>query len=155
MNNFELRLVRKEDANGHLYWSAFFPAVNDCVGGGETYEEAINEAYNNLEIYLDYLKENGFELPVADNNEYSGKFMLRVGKGLHQSIVEAAKREGISANAYICQSIAINLGKDNYKYNLDDKISQIRDMDERKFKLLYNIENDITDECHLLKINHK
>ena len=45
------------DASGKTYWTAFYPAVEGCVGGGDTVEETIKEAEENLDIFLEYLKE--------------------------------------------------------------------------------------------------
>lgn len=57
MNNYEIRVIPKVDASGKTYWTAFYPAVEGCVGGGDTVEEAIKEAEENLDIFLEYLKE--------------------------------------------------------------------------------------------------
>ena len=44
MNNYEIRVIPKVDASGKTYWTAFYPAVEGCVGGGDTVEEATKEA---------------------------------------------------------------------------------------------------------------
>ena len=56
MNKYEIRVIPKEDVEGKTYWTAFYPAIEGCVGGGETAEEAIREAEENLEFFLEYLK---------------------------------------------------------------------------------------------------
>jgi predicted HicB family RNase H-like nuclease len=38
--------------------------------------------------------------PPTAGKEYSGKFVLRVGKGLHEELAVAALREGESLNSY-------------------------------------------------------
>ena len=57
MKHYEIRVIPKVDASGKNYWTAFQPAVEGCVGGGDTVEEAIKEAEENLGIFLEYLKE--------------------------------------------------------------------------------------------------
>lgn len=54
--NYEMQLISKIDSGGDIYWTAYFPALDGVVGGGKTKEEAIQEANENLEIYLEYLK---------------------------------------------------------------------------------------------------
>ena len=39
MNKYEIRVIPKEDVEGKTYWTAFYPAIEGCVGGGETAEE--------------------------------------------------------------------------------------------------------------------
>lgn len=56
MKNYEIRVIPKMDASGKTYWTASYPAVSGVVGGGDTAEEAIKEAEENLEVFLDYLK---------------------------------------------------------------------------------------------------
>lgn len=104
--NYELKLIRKLDDKGNEYWTAYFPAVNDCTGTGDTFEEAVKEAYENLEIYLDYLKEAGYPIPQEyEEPEYSGKFTFRTSRTKHKQIVELAKKEGLSLNNYLNELI--------------------------------------------------
>ena len=63
MNKYEIRVISNQDNDGDTYWTAFFPAIEGCVGGGSTAEEAIKEANENLEVFLEYLLSEHRELP--------------------------------------------------------------------------------------------
>ena len=63
MRNYEIRLIPKKDKQGKTYWTAFFPAIEGCVGGGDSEEEAIKEAKENLEVLFDYLESEGSAIP--------------------------------------------------------------------------------------------
>ena len=52
MRKYEIKIVPNVDVEGKTYWKAFFPAIEGCVGGGNTAEEAVNEAQENLEVYF-------------------------------------------------------------------------------------------------------
>lgn len=54
-NKIELSLNIADD--GSVYYTAKFPDIDGCVGGGSTPTEAVREAKKNLKIYLDYQKE--------------------------------------------------------------------------------------------------
>ena len=44
--------------NGKAEWCVEYPDLKGCVGGGDTIEEAIDDAEASKNAYLSYLKEN-------------------------------------------------------------------------------------------------
>lgn len=125
MKNYEMRIIPKYDCDGKIYWTAFFPAIDGCVGGGDTVEEAVKEAEENLEIFLDYLSSEKFEIP----KEYSepacnGKIALRLPKSLHQALLYKAMDEGVSLNSLLISAVSNYLGKSQFAYDLDERLNQ-------------------------------
>lgn len=57
MENYEIRVFPKLADDGSIYWTACYPSVPGCVGGGDTLEEAISDAQENLNVYLEHLQE--------------------------------------------------------------------------------------------------
>jgi HicB family len=58
-----------------------------------------------VEEAIELYRTDGNPLPPATvNKDYSGRFVLRVGKELHQALAIRALREGESLNSY-CQKI--------------------------------------------------
>lgn len=67
----------------------------------EVYRELCGVVEETIELY----QADGRPLPAATaNKSYSGRFVLRVGKELHQALAIKALREGESLNSY-CQKI--------------------------------------------------
>jgi len=67
----------------------------------EVYRELCGVVAETIELY----QADGHPLPAATaNKSYSGRFVLRVGKELHQALAIRALREGESLNSY-CQKI--------------------------------------------------
>lgn len=67
----------------------------------EVYRELCGVVEETIELY----QTDGRPLPAATaNKSYSGRFVLRVGKELHQALAIKALREGESLNSY-CQKI--------------------------------------------------
>lgn len=62
MNKYEIRVIPKYDVSNKIYWTVFFPEIEECIGCGNSIEEAISEAEENLEFYLEYLKDE--KLPI-------------------------------------------------------------------------------------------
>ena len=75
---FRVYLTKVED---HQFWVAECSLLKGCVAQGETPEEAIDELEINEAEWLQTAKEYGIpipEIPLETDNEYSGKFTVRV-----------------------------------------------------------------------------
>ncbi len=129
MANYEIRVIPKSDIDGVTYWTAYFPAVEGCVGGGSTAEEAIKEAEENLEIFLEYLKSENIDTPIEyEETSYSGKIALRVPKSTHKKLAERSEDEGVSINMILNNAIEHYLGMVEYDCKLDAKIRNIQNL---------------------------
>lgn len=136
MANYEIRVIPKVDASGTTYWTASFPAIEGCVGGGSTAEEAIKEAEENLEIYLEYLESEGIGIPNEyEDTSYSGKIALRVSKSTHKKLAEKSADEGVSVNMLINNAVEHYLGMSEYNCKLDAKIRNIQSLTVRSLNL--------------------
>ncbi len=136
MANYEIRVIPKIDASGETYWTAYFPAVDGCVGGGSTEEEAIVEAKENLEIYLEYLESENLDIPDEyEDISYSGKIALRVSKSTHKKLAEKSVDEGISINMLINSAVEHYLGMSEYNCELDAKIRRIQSLTAYSLRL--------------------
>ncbi len=136
MTNYEIRVIPQTDDKGKEYWTAFFPAVEGVVGGGDTPEEAIQEARENLAVFLEYLAEEGVESPEGYRQpSYSGKIALRVPKSVHRKLVEMAEEEGVSLNSCINTAIDIYFGKYEFDYELNKKIEAFCSAAQKRMQL--------------------
>lgn len=122
----EINLIPKVDDSGSTYWTASYPAVKAVVGSGATPEEAIAEAEENLEFYLECIDT---EIEEYKEVEYSGKIVLRLPKSIHQKTALLAKEDGVSLNTYLNTAIATYIGKrelaDSIEKSLDEKIAKV------------------------------
>lgn len=131
MNNYEIRVIPKKDIDGNTYWTAYFPKIESVVGGGDTPDEAIKEAQENLEFYLEYLQDEKRQLPQEYvENTFSGNIALRVSKSTHKKLNEIAEQEGISVNSLICNSIENYIGIKSFDYKIYDKIEEIKSISD-------------------------
>ena len=129
MKNYEIRVIPKKDVEGNIYWTAFFPCVKECVGGGNSVEEAIAEAEENLDFYLEYLSNEKKSLPEEyQESTCNGKIALRVAKSTHEKLLNLSRDEGISLNSIICNAIEYYLGKKSYDIDFSKKIEQLQNV---------------------------
>lgn len=127
MRNYEVRVYPKKAEDGTTYWTAMYPSVPGCVGGGDTPEEAIVEAQENLEVYLEYLEEEKKRLPPEDVEPlYSGKIALRVSRNTHKKIAAMADREGISINLLLNNAIERYIGEQQFDLNFYKKLAELK-----------------------------
>lgn len=62
LDEYKILLSTFETENG-IQYAAEFREFEFCSGGGDTPEEAIREARENLAIYIEELKEDGKPVP--------------------------------------------------------------------------------------------
>jgi predicted RNase H-like HicB family nuclease len=75
------------------------PDLPGCHSFGETISDAIKNLDEVRLLWLEgYFKAHGSAPEPRDDEDYSGKFVLRVPKWLHRALEKTAKREGISLN---------------------------------------------------------
>lgn len=153
MKNYEIRVFPKIADDGSTYWTACYPSIPNCIGGGDTVEDAISEAKENLNIYLSFLEEESRKLPEEDyKNDYSGKIALRVSKSTHKRLAEISSYEGVSINLLLNNAIENYIGIKLYDMNLNRKLDDLKKVADSGFYLQqYNaainqkIWQDLTD----------
>ena len=111
MRNYKVVLYPIRCDDNTVSQSARFPAVDGCVGGGDTPDEAIKEAFENLDVHLKVMEEEGKTIPKEDE-QYSGKFALRMSKSLHEKATMYAEHQGVSLNAFINETLSARIGQD-------------------------------------------
>lgn len=124
--NYPMKVYQIETQDG-LEWTAEFPDVSGCVGGGETPEEAMKEALENLEVHLDFMRVKGLPLPRVsiEDDDCSGKLSLRIGKQLHRLIKRQAEADGVSINQYINTALAEKAGERNAISLIESTVDKI------------------------------
>lgn len=127
MRNYEMRIFPKVAGDGTTYWTAVYPSISECVGGGDTIEEAIADAKENLEVYLEFLEDECKKIPEDDYiNEYSGKIALRISKSTHKKLADISEMEGISVNLLLNNAIENYIGLKSYDYGINQKIDELK-----------------------------
>ena len=89
-----------------------------CITEGET----LDEVYANIEqarlAWIEVAYDDELAIPLPRNEqEYSGRFLVRIPKSLHRRLAEQAKREGVSLNQYAEVLLSTNLTAASAKPN--------------------------------------
>lgn len=92
----------------------YFIEIEDlpgCYSQGDTIEEAHEMIEESRRLWLESAYEDGLDIPLPrDMEQYSGKFNVRVPRGLHRKLDQMAKREGVSLNQYLVATLARSVG---------------------------------------------
>jgi antitoxin HicB len=80
--------------------------LTGCLTQGETLDEVTQMIEDAKRGWLEIALEEGLEIPEPVNDQYSGKFNVRVPRSLHRILVEKAKEENVSLNQYVNYQLA-------------------------------------------------
>ena len=94
--------VTRDESQGYKGWFARVVELPGCMTQGETFEELSVMIQDAMRGWIEVALEEGIPIPEPRLEEdYSGKFVLRLPKSLHKDLVAEASREGVSLNQYI------------------------------------------------------
>lgn len=93
-------------------WFVCIKELPGCMSQGDTPEEAIRMIDDAMRGWLEVELEDGEPIPEPRlDDDYSGKFVVRVPKPMHRTISEKADEDGVSINQWINNALAYALGK--------------------------------------------
>ena len=105
----ELSKIKPEEGGGFF---VSVPLLPGCMSDGDTLEEAYSNIVEAKKEWFSSMIERRMEIPEpVEKEEYSGKFMVRLPKSLHKTLVQLSKREGVSLNQYVTNSLAYTAGQ--------------------------------------------
>lgn len=100
--NYTTEVFWSKDDEGFV---AICPDLPGCSAFGETRNDAVAELVDAIDSWIMAAKEVGNEIPEPsirkDFESCSGKTLVRFPKELHSDLIESAKKQGVSLNAYI------------------------------------------------------
>lgn len=98
-------------------WVADVPELPGCVAASADPADLFAHAEDAIEAWIEAAKEDGRPVPVPRGveDEYSGRFVLRVPKSLHRRLVVEAKHDGVSLNTYCVSSLSQAVGTSSHR----------------------------------------
>ena len=93
------------DDEQHIFTGSVINTRDVITFQGETVQELEKAFRDSVDDYLAWCKEDGIE----PEKPYSGRFNVRVDPAVHQRAAIAAKKQGISLNRLVEQSIEYEL----------------------------------------------
>ena len=101
--------ISEEDGGGFFASISLLPG---CMSDGETLEEAYGNIEDAKKEWLVSMLERRMSIPEPmGKEEFNGKFLVRLPKSLHRTLVQISKREGVSLNQYVASALAYSAGQ--------------------------------------------
>lgn len=98
---------RIQDESG-TYYHSYVLELDGCQSTGETYNEAYESLIEAMEGWLELKINNNDNIPMPiRENDFSGKFIIRIPKSLHHRLSIKAKEEGVSLNQYALYKLSL------------------------------------------------
>jgi len=93
-------------------WFIRVKELPGCMSQGDDPDDAIEMIRDAMRGWIGVALEEGIPVPEPQPDEdYSGKFVVRVPRSLHRQLAEAAEREGVSLNQFINVALGIAVGR--------------------------------------------
>ena len=128
------RELIKEPEGG---WFICIKELPGCMSQGDTVEEAMEMIEDAMRGWLDVSLEDGDDIPEPKlDEEFSGKFVVRLPRSLHRQLVETAEREGVSLNQFVNVALARAVERTNPSVSYPVKIEQPLAVGEKKGKFI-------------------
>jgi antitoxin HicB len=137
----EIQPISQDKGGGY---DASIPRLGkrSVCGYGETIEEALDDLLEVKRERLTSYLEEGLIIPEPDKDEdnYSGKFLIRIPKSLHRELAERAKQNEVSLNQFITSILSRGLFLDEYHSALEDLKQEVVFLRNRVHDLKYTIQ---------------
>jgi|GEM_PF-578427 len=103
-------------------WVARVVELPGCLTQADTFAELEEMVQDAMRAWLETALADGITIPEPKADEqFSGKFVVRVPRSLHRKLVIIAEKEGVSLNQLISTTLAARVGE---YYAIDSRIVQ-------------------------------
>lgn len=123
---YHIEIIRDEDEE-NPGWVARVIELPGCITQGDTFEELGEMIEDAMRGWIGVALEDGIPIPEpAPDEDYSGKFVVRLPRSLHRQLAETAEREGVSLNQFVNVALAraIERSSPSVVYPVAEKDSQ-------------------------------
>ena len=114
MSKYPINILWSDEDGEYMATCPSFPGLSAF---GETEEEALHEAKEALQLFIESYQERGISLPKPPRNQtYSGQLRLRLSKSLHERAARMASKDGVSLNQYINNALNREVSSEETTY---------------------------------------
>ena len=118
--NYPITIDKFTDYDGKMKYVAEIPDLPGCSSYGEELEEALKKLEDAKISWIEVSLSRNLEIPEpVTENEFSGKFLLRIPAKLHKQLSVRASRDSLSLNQFIRSALEKFLEHDLFTLRID------------------------------------
>ena len=103
--------VTQDHSKDNPGWVANVKELPGCITQADTFEELEEMIKDSMRSWIEVALEDGLAIPEPRvEDDFSGKFVVRLPKSLHRELVELSDEEGVSLNTFVIQALARAVG---------------------------------------------
>lgn len=103
--------VHRDTSDGEVAYVARVVELPGCFTQADSFEELEEMVQDAMYAWIESALEDGVVIPEPRTDEqYSGKFVVRLPRSLHRQLVTTAEQEGVSLNAFVNTTLARAVG---------------------------------------------
>lgn len=112
---------------------------------GDTIEEALNGLESIRKERLAAYLEEGLSIPepAPDEEDYSGKFVLRIPKNLHRELSHRARLNNVSLNQFTTAVLSSGLAIERFYGAIQSLEHEVKDLQQRVHALRYTMQGNV------------
>lgn len=123
--NYSLEVIAQPEGGYVLQ----YPDLPGCMTQVDSLQEIGDAAEEIRSLWIETQLEDGVAIPLPSFDEdYSGKFVLRIEKSLHRRLARSAKRDGVSLNQYAGTLLDRNDAVAQVEVQLESLQDQVREI---------------------------
>lgn len=104
--SYPITIEQDSDTDNQIYFKAEITDLPGCSVHGETVDEVIRKIQDAKISWIKTSISKGLEIPLPETEDlFSGKILLRIPVKLHMQLAKSAKKENISLNQHIRNSL--------------------------------------------------
>jgi antitoxin HicB len=104
---YHIEVIRETDPEDPG-WVAWVKELPGCLTQADNFEELDGMIIDAMRGWIEIAVQDGIPIPLPQPEEqYSGKFVVRVPRQLHRQLVEEARRQKVSLNQYVNYALAM------------------------------------------------
>lgn len=143
---YSIKIIPQEEGG----YFAKVEELRGCMTQGDSLEETLRNIEDAKRGWLTVAIKKGIEIPLPEETkEYSGKFLIRVPKYIHERLAIQAKKEGISLNHLIVSLLSERITIKEIKTEVQTAIWEMKNKTEADYKLLTELSPIISSDIKI------
>lgn len=103
--------IYRDDSEGVTAYVARVVELPGCLTQADSFKELEEMVQDAMRAWIEAALEDGQPIPEPLTDEqFSGKFVVRVPRSLHRQLAQAAEQDGVSLNTFVNVALAQTVG---------------------------------------------